>query len=309
MKTYLPPPPPPPPIHTGLYTITEVSCEVLDKNANAIGEKTFYNIPSSQYLNVWIKRPCRNEKNAIPLCNATKVSTVKTPVTKWADGAIAYMLCDVNDFQNACQRTALFSSPYGDGHGFYVTAENLWQAAVVFTVRRIIPHTWLNDRDQFLQSSEPLQKEFINDCLVWMLFNGSNLTASADGLEWNGKKWSIVNHFIPYREEEVGANSRFESDFLVTYMEGKSYSKEALAVLEEGKKIWQAYFVLSFPHSIREKFKLGRADVGWYQIRQALKALNETGECENPFDFSIFEQAYAMLTEKLKPQVYELGFL
>ncbi|MGP1416128.1 MAG: hypothetical protein ACTTJ6_09450 [Treponema sp.] len=301
--------PTPPPIHTGLYTITEVSCEVLDKNANAIGEKTFYNIPSSQYLNVWIKRPCRNEKNAIPLSNAIKVSTVKTPVTKWAEEAVAYMYCGKNDFQHAGGQTALFSSPYGDGHGFYVTAENLWQAAVVFTVRRIIPHTWLNDRDQFLQSSEPLQKEFINDCLVWMLFNGSNLTASADGLEWNGKKWSIVNHFIPYREEEVGANSRFESDFLVTYMEGKSYSKEALAVLEEGKKIWQAYFVLSFPHSIREKFKLGRADVGWYQIRQALKALNETGECENPFDFSIFEQAYAMLTEKLKPQVYELGFL
>lgn len=230
-------------------------------------------------------------------------------VTKWADEAVAYMCSGTNDMQNAGSYTFLLSSVAGRGNGFYVTAKNLWQATIVFTVQRIIPHTWLNDRDQFLQPDKPLSEDFINDCLVWMLFNGSNLTASADGLEWHGKKWSIVNHFIPYREEEVGANSRFESDFLVNYMEVKSYSKEALAVLEEGKKIWQAYFVLSFPHSIREKFKLGRADVGWYQIRKALKALNETGECENPFDFTIFEQAYAMLTEKLKPQVYELGFL
>ena len=289
--------------------ITEVSCEVFDRNVAPCGEKTFYNIDASKYLNVWINRPRRNTEDAIPLCNAIKVSTVKTPVTKWADGAIAYMYSGKNDFQHAEGQTALFSSTYGDGHGFYVTAENLWQAAVVFTVRRIIPHTWLNDRDQFLQSSKPIPEEFINDCLVWMLFSGSNLTASADGLEWQGRAWSITNHFIPYEEEEVGSPSRFESDFLVKYMKGKSYSKEALAVLKAGKAVWQAYFSSSFPHSIREKFKLGRADVGYYQIRQALKALYETGECAKPFSFSFFEEAYARLTEKLKPQVYELGFL
>ena len=82
-----------------------------------------------------------------------------------------------NDFQNAGVQTALFSSSYANGDGFYVTAENLWQAAVVFTVRRIFPHTWLNHNDQFLQPDKPLGEEFINDCLVWMLFSGKNLTA------------------------------------------------------------------------------------------------------------------------------------
>lgn len=51
-----------------------------------------------------------------------------------------------------------------------------------------------------------------------MLFNGINLTASANDLEWNGKKWSIVNHFIPFTEEEVGSPDRFESDFMVRYL-------------------------------------------------------------------------------------------
>ncbi|MGP1438473.1 MAG: hypothetical protein ACTTKH_05315 [Treponema sp.] len=167
--------------------IKEVSCEVLDKNAKAIGEKTFYNIPTSQYLNIWIKRPRRNDEDAIPLCNAITPTIGKVRVDKWSNNAIAYMYCGKNDFQHASTQTALFSSAYGNGDGFYVTAENLWQASVVFTVRRIIPHTWLNDRDQFLQPDKPLPEEFINDCLIWMLFSGSNLTASADGLEWNGK--------------------------------------------------------------------------------------------------------------------------
>jgi hypothetical protein len=94
-------------------------------------------------------------------------------------------------------------------------------------VRRLIKPTWINDRDQFLQPTQPLTDEFKNDCLIWMLFNGSNLTASANDLDWNGKKWSIVNHFIPFTEAEVNAPDRFESDFMVQYLSRKPLSKEA----------------------------------------------------------------------------------
>ena len=160
-----------------------------------------------------------------------------------------------------------------------------------------------------MQPSKPLPQEFINDCFVWTLFSGCNLTASADGLEWRGRTWSIINHFIPYTEEEVGSPARFESDFLINYMKDKDYSKEACAVLEAGKAIWRAYFATSFPHPIREKYKLNRADVGWYQIRMAFKALKEMGEYASIVSFAPLEDAYAILTEKLSPKVYELGFL
>lgn len=66
----------------------------------------------------------------------------------------------------------------------------------------------------------------------WLLFNGSNLTASANGLEWNGETWSLVNHFIPFAEAEVGAPDRFESDFMVQYLADKTLSSEALEVLD-----------------------------------------------------------------------------
>jgi hypothetical protein len=53
---------------------------------------------------------------------------------------------------------------------------------------------------------------------------------------------------------------------------------------------------------------LNRADVGWYQIRNALKKRNEMSDGV-PVSFSAFEEAYKTLGDKLRPMVYELGFL
>ena len=287
--------------------ITEVKTEILDKNAKPIGEKAFYNISNDRHLNIWIERSKSNNKTTIPLKGAVVTATNKTILSSWSDEAIAYMWCKANDMQNVLQ-TVMVSSTWGDGHGFYVNPKNLWQIAITFSVRRIIKPTWINDRDQFLQPDKELSEEFTNDCLIWMLFHGSNLTASADELEWNHKKWSIVNHFIPFTEEEVGSGDRFESDFMVQYMKGKDFSKEAHGVLEAGKALWQEYFKHSDVHSVRDELKLNRADVGWYQIRKALEKRNESGDYPS-VSFVEFKQVYEALTQKLRPQVYEYGFL
>lgn len=290
--------------------IQEVSCELLNKDVKEVGEKKFYNADSNKLLVNWIQRIKPNKEKCIPLKNAFIPATATKDLRgdNWADNAIGYFWCNSNDTQQAESRTALFSSGFNGGHGFYVTDQNLWQMAIVLCIRKIIKHCWQNDVDQFLQPNCDLPEEFKNDCLVWMLFNGSNLTASANDLEWNGKKWSIVNHFIPFTEDEVGSSERFESDFMVRYMEGKAFSTEAQSVLDEGKKLWQEYFKQSFNSKIRDEYKLNRCDVGWYQIRMALKALNESG-MQVPISFSAFEKAYKALTEKLRPKVYEYGFL
>jgi hypothetical protein len=141
-----------------------------------------------------------------------------------------------------------------------------------------------------------------------MLFHGKNLTASANGLEWNGKKWSIVNHFIPYTEAEVDAPERFESDFMVQYLADKTLSPDATAVLDAGRTLWKAYFAHTDVRSVRDQYKLNRPDVGWYQIRNALAERNKSGDTA-PINFAPFESAYQTLTDKLRPLVFSLGFL
>jgi hypothetical protein len=286
-------------------TMTVIETVALDRDLQDIKPKLFYNLPAKTYLNVWLDRPRKNNCEMIPLKGAVVPATSEPRVRHWSDNAVAYMYCGKNDLQHTVDQTVLLSGPYGQGDGFYLTGSNLWQAAIIFSVRRLIKPTWMNDRDQFLQPSEPLTDEFKNDCLIWMLFNGSNATAGADGLEWNTKQWSLVNHFIPFTETEVGASGRFESRFMVDYLQGKPLSPEAQAVLDAGREIFRAYHKAPMPRKIREELKLNRADAGWYQVRKALEA-----NAENQVtDFSDFKAAYLALSEKLRPQVYSLGFL
>lgn len=296
------------PIETTNQVIKEISVEIFDKNVNPIGEKSFYNLSSKSFLNVWFDRPKANHIPTIPLRNGIFPYINKPRIKTWADSALAYMYCGGNDLQHCEQQTIIYSSVYGGSHGFYITPENLWQAAIVFSVRRFVKPTWINDRDQFYQPNKELTEEFKTDCLIWMLFNRCQRTAGADGLLWDNRSWSLVNHFIPYAESEVEATGKFESDFMVQYLSDKSLSPEAMAVLDAGRELWKAYFAETDNHSVRSELKLNRPDVGWYQIRNALKKRNESGDFK-PINFALFETVYSYLTDKLSPMVYELGFL
>ncbi len=287
----------------------DITAEIIDKSAKPIGMKTFRPLPKSSLINRWIKRPKPNGVDAMPISNALSPTTRTKDVRglKWADGAIGGMIFRGSDFQSA-SAIAIFSSGYNSAGGLYITKENLAEVAMAFTMRRIIKPTWINDRDQFLIPTGELTEEFKNDCLIWMLFSKFNLTAGADGLEWNDKKWSLVNHFIPFSEREVNAPARFESDFMVQYLAGKKLSAESKSVMAEGRKLWKAFFAEKNSPDIRDTYKINRPDAGWYQIRNFLKEHNkkiDTGRVR----FTDFCESYEILSDKLRPMVFDLGFL
>jgi hypothetical protein len=287
--------------------VNRIDTTAINRAGEVVAEKTFYRELPRAPLAEWIVRPRSNKTPALPLRDAL-TPTDRTKDVRgryWADGAIGSMICKGNDFQNASTATALLSSGYNSAGAFFVTPENLWKAAIVFAVRRLVKPTWLNDRDQFLQPALPITDEFKSDCLVWTLFNGSNLTAGADGLNWNGREWSLVNHFIPFTESEIGAPGRFQSDFMAQYIKGMNFSAQALDVLEQGRVIFQRFHATQFPRKIRDEFRIGRPDAGWYQVRRALDAYQDT----EPTNFDPIKAAYAALGEKLRPLVFSLGFL
>jgi hypothetical protein len=287
--------------------ITRISAEVLDKDAQPIGEKKFHNISASNLMGEWIIRPKPNSIDALPLKSALSPTTSTKDVRgdKWAAGAIGGMICKGSDFQNTATGTALLSSGYCSAGGFLVTDTNLWQAAVAFAARLVFKKTWLNDRDQFLAPAKVLPAIFESDCLIWMLFHNQNLSAGADNLNWNGRTWSLVNNFIPYSEDEVGSPEAFESNFMRRVLAQRELSPEAQAVLDAGCVVWASYFKDRDARSVREQFRLNRPDVGWYQIRNALKARGTLDTSGMP----ALKSAHDTLAEKLKPLVFEYGML
>lgn len=286
--------------------VGDITVSALDRKGALVGEKTYVVRSAKSLLNVWIPAPEAKGEVIIPLSNALTPS--KNPRIKRAcPGSVGHLFASNNDLQNAGQGTCLTSSIFTgrNGGGVFILPSNIDLAAVVFSVRLLVKHTWQNHSDQFLQPVKPLSQEFKTDCLVWMLFSNKNLTAGADDLHWNGSDWSLVNHFIPYTEAQVGVRGRFESDFLVQYMRGLAFSAAAQAVLDEGLELWRLFHATDFPRKIRDEYKLGRPDAGWYQIRRSLQAYSET----ELIDFGPLNAAYGELTNKLRPMVYDLGFL
>ncbi len=55
--------------------VSEILTEVLDKEANSIGEKTFFSVPNNQYLSEWFVRPKTNSIEVLPLKNAAEPAT------------------------------------------------------------------------------------------------------------------------------------------------------------------------------------------------------------------------------------------
>ena len=208
--------------------------------------------------------------------------------------------------------------------GMPILQENLAGVSVCLAVRKAIPATWLNDRDQFLYPNEnwKTNKEFQNDCLAFTLFDGSNNIQSKFG----------TNHWIPFTEQEVNAKEKFESNFMTNFITGKLkpenpenetlfgenasakiyddqpriFSQEAKEVFDAGRELWKYYHaqkdvnVNASLYDIREYFQ-GRNDKGRMNARSSDETYTELiAELRNKL---------SILAEKIQPKIYEYGFL
>ncbi|MCL2745165.1 MAG: hypothetical protein FWE67_15080, partial [Planctomycetaceae bacterium] len=197
---------------------------------------------------------------------------------------------------------------------FDITQNNLIVSSIYYSVRHVIEATWTNDRDQFLYPNNEWNKDskFQSDCLTYTLFN--NYIQSKYG----------TNHWIPYTENEVNAQDKFDSNFMTDFMAGKIkrtnggllssgrkakkmiFSAEAKAVFAAGKKLWRYYH--SQPHC--------NVNASLYDIREHFQERNDKGKMNNKSDNETYNELIGKLREALKtlakkiaPKVYEYGFL
>jgi hypothetical protein len=245
-----------------------------------------------------------------------------------AAGTIGFINAKSNDFQHNNRVVIGLKNVLskGDVHKI-ITKNNLIETAIYFAVRKVIPAGCFNDRDQFLFPNNRWEAdaEFQNDCLAYTLFN--NNIQSKHG----------VNHWIPFIENEVGAQNKFESHFMLSFLSGKiiqnayadlftqleeenspksktnwkkgeqrEFSPAAQAVFDAGRELWRYYHdqknvnVNAALYDIREYFQ-GRDSKGKMNSRSSDERYNEL--------IDALREKLKILVRKIEPKVYEYGFL
>jgi len=273
--------------------IDKVSCDIYNRNSEYLGKKIFRgNLPRS--INKWIKQ-------------------FDSPY----DG-IGLLEGRAPDFQN--NKYLVILTEKQARYCYNIKPESLIFFTTYFSVRFAIPATWLNDRDQFLFPNDAWQTdtEFQNDCLTYALFHGQNRISSSQG----------TNHWIPFTEQEVDAKEKFDSHFMTDFINGKiqnetsntvtlfdeqkksnnalTFSAEASEVFDAGRELWKYY------HSQNDVNVNGSL----YDIREHFQGRNEKGRMNSRSNDETYTEyitnlryQLSVLADKIKPKVYEYGFL
>lgn len=286
----------------------KINSDVFDKNGNFIQTKYINSYDGLKYISNWLEI---NSKNI-------------------SKNHVGHMSSVGNDFQN--QRMIFIddvnAKRKNGGRHTMISVENLIIVSIYFAVRHCIEATWLNDRDQFLFPNDKWKSDsdFQNDCLAFTLFHSQNRITSNDG----------TNHWIPFTEAEVNARSKFESNFMTDFINGKvkienqnvdlfsqqetlsefetlkglstrlQFSEEAKLVFDAGKNLWKYYHTQEFP-SFRgvDSNAVGRRGVynvnaSLYDIREHFQGRNDKGKMNNKSEDETYMKLIAELRSALK---------
>ncbi|MBQ7188458.1 MAG: hypothetical protein IJR99_03490 [Kiritimatiellae bacterium] len=262
-----------------------------------------------------------------------------------APGFICSVSSNGDDFQHT-NSVFILSAPYANAGAFSVTPENFEKAMVLHAVKKIPKATWTNDRDAFYapttkwesrkerkehkdfansaffaaettDAATGLPSEFVTDCVVWSAFADSNCAVSLRNVEYQGRTWQIQNNLYPFLLEEVRRwpcahgdiatqlATANEDRFLAKWLAGKALSPEACAVLDAARRLYREFYA-NITHTPWMDWKIETWDVGYYQLRNAMKDLRDSAP---PREENSLREKHDALRAKLLPQIYSLGFL
>lgn len=195
---------------------------------------------------------------------------------------------------------------------------------IYYTIRHCIPADWHNDRDQFLYPNDgwKLDIDFQGNCLAFTLFN--NIIQSKHG----------VNHWIPYTEDEVGAQDRFESHFMSDYIRGiwkeqpkdgketrwdeeekpeagaLHFSPEAQAVMDAGRELWKYYHSQPGANPNASFYDIRLHFQGTKTTKSGKEQMNtESNDAKYTELLGTLRQRLKVLAQRIEPKVYEYEFL
>lgn len=283
-----------------------------------VGNKVVYNIDGLKTANDWCKEPIKRLKSedAPQISSAVKVKENGRGTI--VPNAIGYFGSNSNNVDMNMQFVAMYSSCSSRSHGYSITADNFDRCTALFSARRLVDKNWQNWADEYLapNTEHPAYNEFVNDSLIYSLFESKSNQSSLRNVDYKGKKWDIKNEFFWLSNKEI-ENLSNTNGFTQTYNDARTskeryvYNKlqtitlspEAQDVLNKASDIVRNTFKYrELFNQEHPEYQINNWDCGWYQIKALAKEYAKS-------DYEEFVKLYKKLADKMRPMVYTLGFL
>ena len=301
-----------------VFNHTCVECadgEIVKKDVKAL-----YNANGLVKASEWVRTPIKGVKMNVELPCMSNAINIKesdrAPLTN--ENALGYFHNNANSVQYNTQYVGIYATPFASAHGVVVLPDNFDRCTALFAARKLIVGNWINDKDEYLAPNEnhPTYNEFVNDSLIYSLFHSSSNQSSLRNVEYKEKLWNIKNEFFWMSKQAIedlaNANgftstyndARTSKDrYVYKKLQSIALSSEAQAVLEKANEI----VVNTFKYrelfdSEHPEYQILNWDNGWYQVKALAKEYAKE-------DYDEFVKLFKALESKMRPMVYELGFL
>lgn len=297
--------------------------EVEDK-----GYKIVYNLDNSMACSDWVKQDVKLMNNTEDSFTMSNAITITNGNCKVSSEVLGYGVMDTNVVEKNTRYVTLINRKF-KGHltSYYITKSSFNKIVSYFAARRLISgklSTWINGKDEYMipNIEHEKYKEFENDSIVYSLFNTASNQSSLRSIFYNDKFWDIKNEFFFMSEEEIKdlANGKLnredinddvaidienfgEDRFVYKKLQEIELSEEAQKVLEKARELVKSSFKnRELFNQEHPEYQINCWDAGWYQIKGLLKEYHKE-------ELDEFNKLYKDLEDKMRPMVYELGFL
>jgi hypothetical protein len=298
---------------------------LLDVNefgeVNSPNTKTIYNLDHSIESSKWIRNGIAKASLDYPLVSGP-LKIKENSNTRSLQNAIGYMHSNSNNVSYNQNMVGIYSAGFASGHGIPIIKTNLLNYFSLFVSRKSIKSNWINQKDEYMapDESHPLWEQFQLDSIVYSLFNTSSNQSSLRQIDYKDKKWDIKNEFFwmsksdmlklasEHSYDELYRDARTTDErhvYNLLHNEGiySRLSPDAREVLDMATELVKKSFpmrkVLNEQHP---EYHLNTWDAGWYQIKLILKKFY-------PADLIEFGRKYKAFEDRMRPLVYEVGFL
>jgi len=187
--------------------------DICDINKNSYtGEievkdsKCLYNIDNSKSASDWVKSNISGNIVEFPsLSSGLKICLRKG--IKYSKDSIGTLCSFSNNINKNAQNVSIFSGlgNIGNGGTYLINNDNFVRAVCLFSARRLISANWMNWTDEYLapDESNPDFEEFVNDSVIFSLFESKSNQSSLRNVEYKDKSWEIKNEFFWMSRDEI----------------------------------------------------------------------------------------------------------